>query len=243
MADKRTILEGVGDNQQTYFAHETTSFENKGSRTMRPLFPFVISGGKNTERYYFRHISDTTIYKFNVVPEYFGMESGYTEIFPNRIKKILKENPDAQIFCVFDWDTVRGNKKNLEKHQSFVNQFKTEIDSGIVVVCPSMPSIEYWFLLHFENYTDLITSCGRKMQTLLTPYMMPYFPESKKKLLNLLKSEEYIKKSEWVEKLCVDGKLDTAIKRAEDNINVAITAGELENQSYSFVYKVFKNVQ
>ena len=156
---------------------------------MRPLFPFVISGGKNTERYYFRHISDTTSYKFNVFPEYFGMESGYTEIFPDRIKKILKDNPDAQIFCVFDWDTVRGHKKNLEKHQAFVNQFKTEIDSGTVVVCPSMPSIEYWFLLHFENYTDLITSCGRKIQTLLSPYMMPYFPVSKKKLLNLLKSE------------------------------------------------------
>lgn len=81
------------------------------------------------------------------------------------------------------------------------------------------------------------------MQTLLTPHMMPYFPESKKKLLNLLKSEEYIKEPKWVEKLCADGKLDIAIKRAEDNINATITAGKLENQSYSFVYKVFKNVQ
>ena len=243
MAGKRYILEGVGDNRQTYFAHETTSFENKGSRTMRPLFPFVISGGKNTERYYFRHISDTTIHKFNVIPEYFGMESGYTEIFPDRIKKILKDNPDAQIFCVFDWDTVRGHKKNLEKHQAFVNQFKTEIDSGTVVVCPSMPSIEYWFLLHFENYTDLITSCGRKIQTLLSPYMMPYFPESKKELLNLLKSEEYVKKPEWVEKLCADGKLNKAIECAENNITEAEANGDLNEHSYSFVYKVFKNVQ
>ena len=243
MAGKRKILENVGENRLIYFTHETTSFENKGSRTMRPLFPFVISGGKNTERYYFRHISDTTSYKFNVFPEYFGMESGYTEIFPDRIKKILKDNPDAQIFCVFDWDTIRGHKKNLEKHQTFVNQFKTEIDSGTVVVCPSMPSIEYWFLLHFENYTDLITSCGRKMQTLLSPYMMPYFPGSKKELLNLLKSEEYIDKSEWVEKLCADGKLDKAIECAENNIAEAKTNGDLNEHSYSFVYKVFKNEQ
>lgn len=243
MAGKRKILENVGENRLIYFTHETTSFENKGSRTMRPLFPFIISGGKNTERYYFRHISDTTSYKFNVFPEYFGMESGYTEIFPDRIKKILKDNPDAQIFCVFDWDTIRGHKKNLEKHQTFVNQFKTEIDSGTVVVCPSMPSIEYWFLLHFENYTDLITSCGRKMQTLLSPHMLPYFPDSKKKLLSLLKSEEYIDKSEWVEKLCADGKLDKAIECAENNIAEAKTNGDLNNHSYSFVYKVFKNVQ
>lgn len=244
MAGKRNILEGVGDNRQTYFAHETTSFENKGSRSMRPLFPFIISGGKNTERYYFRHISDTTVYKFNVIPEYFGMESGYTEIFPDRIKKILKDNHDAQIFCVFDWDAVRGNKRNLEKHQAFVNQFKTEINAGTVVVCPSMPSIEYWFLLHFENYTQLIKTCGRTMQNLLTPYMLSYFPNTGgKKLLKVLKGEEYVRESGWVEKMCEEGKLDLAIQRAEDNINAAKTAGELDNQSYSYVYKVFKNVK
>ena len=106
-----------------------------------------------------------------------------------------------------------------------------------------MPSIEYWFLLHFENYTDLITSCGRKIQTLLSPYMMPYFPVSKKKLLNLLKSEEYVNKSEWVEKLCADGKLNKAIECAENNITEAEANGDLNEHSYSFVYKVFKNVQ
>lgn len=216
-----------------------SSQRDVGTREMG-LYPFVISGGKNTEHYYFKHINEKTDYKFIVKPEFFGDESNYTDAFPKRIKKILNKNNDAQIFCVFDWDTVRGHKKKLEKHQDFVNQFKTAIDSGTVVVCPSMPSIEYWFLLHFENYTDLITSCGRKIQTLLSPYMMPYFPDSKKKLLNLLKSEAYINKSEWVEKLCADGKLDAAIKRAEDNINAAITAGELDNQSYSYVYKVFK---
>ena len=219
-----------------------SSQRDVGTREMG-LYPFVISGGKNTEHYYFKHINEKTDYKFIVKPEFFGDESNYTDVFPKRIKKILNKNNDAQIFCVFDWDTVRGHKKKLEKHQDFVNQFKTAIDSGTVVVCPSMPSIEYWFLLHFENYTDLITSCGRKIQTLLSPYMMPYFPDSKKKLLNLLKSEAYINKSEWVEKLCADGKLDAAIKRAEDNINAANNAGELDNQSYSYVYKVFKNVK
>ena len=44
----------------------------------------------------------------------------------------------------------------------------------------------------------------------------------------------------WVKNLCSNGKLDNAIKRAEDNINAAIEADDLENQSYSYVYKVFK---
>lgn len=243
MAKRRKLSNPIGDERQAYFEQEVVPFENKGRREIKPLYPFIISGGENTERFYFLHIANTTEYKFIVEPKYFGMESNYTEIFPGRIDKILKDNADAKIFCVFDWDTVRGHKKMLEKHKAFVNQFKSEIDSGTVVVCPSMPSIEYWFLLHFENYTDLITSCGRKIQTLLSPYMMPYFPNSKKKLLNLLKSEAYINKSEWVEKLCADGKLHDAIERAETNIVAAEADGNLNNHSYSYVYKVFKNVK
>ena len=56
----------------------------------------------------------------------------------------------------------------------------------------------------------------------------------------LLKKEKNLKDPIWVKNLCSDGKLDTAIKRAEDNIKTAEEAGELANQSYSYVYKVFK---
>lgn len=67
-----------------------------------------------------------------------------------------------------------------------------------------------------------------------------YFPLANKKLINLLKDKKYIEKSDWVENLCSDGKLDAAIKRAEENIKAAEEAGDLANQSYSYVYKAFK---
>ena len=70
--------------------------------------------------------------------------------------------------------------------------------------------------------------------------MMPYFPGVKKKLINLLKDKKYINKPAWVVALCADGKLETAIKRAEENINAAVAANDLKNQSFSYVYKVFK---
>lgn len=139
MAGKRKIIESAGDTRQTYFSHETTSFENKGSRTLRPLFPFVISGGKNTERYYFRHISDTTIYKFNVVPEYFGMESGYTEIFPDRIKKILKYNPDAQIFAFLIGTLFVETRRRLRNTKFLSTNLKPRLipeQLSFVQVCP-----------------------------------------------------------------------------------------------------------
>ena len=242
MAGKRNLSEGLGKEKPTYFESEALPFENEGRREIQPLCPFVISGGQNTERYYFHHISETTEYKFNVVPEYFGMEASYTEFFPNRIRKILKDNPDAKVFCVFDWDTIYGRKKQLEKHKVFLNQFKAEIDGGIVTVCPSMPSIEYWFLLHFESRSQLIKTCGRTMQKLLSPYMMPYFQNTGgKSLLKVLKSEECVKDSGWVVKLCENGKMDGAIQRAENNIKAAEAARDLDNQSYSYVYLLFKN--
>ncbi len=237
--EERELAELV--EQQQYFEAVPTSSpeEDEGTRDMGPLFPFLISGGTNTERYYFTHIHDTTDYKFNIKPEFFADESNYTEAFPKRIKKILEANKEAKIFCVFDWDTIYGNDVNLKKHEEFEIQFKAEISKGIVSICPSMPSIEYWFLLHFVDQTNLMKDY-REISQVLAPHIKPCFKDSTKNLKKLLKSEKYLKDSSWVKNLCADGKLDEAIKRAEKNIEVAIGADDLENQSYSYVYKVFR---
>ena len=191
----------------------------EGKRDMKRLAPFVISGGRNTERYYFIHVSHLTSYKFNVRPEYFGDESNYTEVFPKRIRDILKHNADARIFCVFDWDTIYGKEPALKKHQAFLAAFKTEVTNGNVVLCSSMPCIEYWFLLHFTNHKGLLKS---------------YSAIS-------LKSEKHLKDPAWVEKLCADGKLERAILWAEENINRANEEGSLDRQSYTYIYKLFKD--
>ena len=239
--EKRELRETI--EQKRFFEAVPASAlpeQDEGKRDMGPLYPFLISGGKNTERWYFAHINDITDYKFNIIPKYFGDESGYTEVFPNRIKSILEKNVDAKIFCVFDWDTIFDNETNKEKHRAFEEELQSEIENGTVILCPSMPSIEYWFLLHFENHTNLIKSCGKKLQSLLSSHMMPYFTGSDKKLLNLLKDNNYIKNGEWVKNLCADGKLQLAIQRAEENINTAIKNSDLNNQSYTYVYKLFK---
>ena len=153
--------------------------QDEGTRDMTPLLPFVVSGGQNTERYYFIHISNLTDYKFKIVPEYFGDESNYTEVFPKRIKGILEKNTDAKIFCVFDWDTIFDNEDNLNKHKAFESEIQTDIDNGSVILCPSMPSIEYWFLLHFENHTQLIKNNGNAIG-FLAPHIKSWFASDKK---------------------------------------------------------------
>ena len=237
--EERELAEVV--EQQQYFeaVPAPSQEEDEGTRDMGPLYPFLISGGTNTERYYFTHINDTTEYKFNIRPKFFADESNYTEAFPKRIKEILNANTDPKIFCVFDWDTIYGNDAKIKKHEDFEKQFQTEIDNGNVVICPSMPSIEYWFLLHFEDKTDLLKDY-RAISNILAPYIKPCFADPTKNMKKLLKQEKYLQDSTWVKNLCSDGKLETAIKRAEDNIKAAEEAGDLANQSYSYVYKAFK---
>lgn len=240
MKMERRDLAEVVEQQQYFEAVEAPSTEqDEGTREMGPLYPFLISGGTNTERYYFTHINDTTDYKFNIRPKYFADESNYTEAFPKRIKEILDANTDAKIFCVFDWDTIYGNELNLKKHEEFEKRYKIEISKGTVSICPSMPSIEYWFLLHFVDTTNLMKDY-REISDMLAPHIKPCFTDSSKNLKKLLKKERYLKDSTWVKNLCSEGKLAAAIKRAEDNIKAAIEADDLENQSYSYVYKVFK---
>lgn len=237
--EEKELAEVVEQKQYFEAVPAPSPEEDEGTRDMGPLYPFLISGGTNTERYYFTHINDTTEYKFNIRPKYFADESNYTEAFPKRIKEILNANTDPKIFCVFDWDTIYGIDAKIKKHEDFEKRFRTEIDNGNVVICPSMPSIEYWFLLHFEDKTDLLKDY-RAISNILAPYFKPCFADPTKNLKKLLKQEKYLQDSTWVKNLCSDGKLDAAIKRAEDNIKAAEEAGDLANQSYSYVYKVFK---
>ena len=241
----RELIDSV--DKSTYFSSDTSEDalnapeEEEGTRDLGQLYPFVISGGTNTERFYFKYVTLVTPYKFNVKPEYFGGESNYTEVFSTKISQILEKNADAMIYCVFDWDTIDKSNANLLKHQNFVNKFQEQIEQGSVVICQTMPCIEYWFLLHFENYTARLKSYS-KVSNLLARYIRPYFPNaSGVKLSNLLKKEEYVNNSGWVEKLCADGKLEEAIKKAEENVNDALANNQLDKVSYSFVYKVFKD--
>lgn len=213
--------------------------QDTGVRDMEPLPPFIISGGENTERYYFKHVNAITKYKFTVVPEYFGNESNYTEEFPKRIKRILEKNNDAHIFCVFDWDTINENDTCKHKHELFLSAINDSVQVGLVTICESMPSIEYWFLLHFVNETKLMKDWG-DISSNLTP-VKRCFPKELwgVRLKKLLKSQKYLEDETWVRKLSADGKLEDAIQRAEQNILKAKESNSLNKQSYTYVYKAF----
>ncbi|MCS2793805.1 RloB family protein [Bacteroides faecis] len=217
-------------------AEQPSTEHDDGTRDMFPLAPFVVSGGRNTERYYFVHVNDLSEkYKFNIRPKYFGDESAYTEVFPQRIKEILSKNADAKVFCVFDMDTVC--KYNLQdKHKVFVASLQDEIDNGQVVLCDSMPSFEFWLLLHFVDYEGLLKNYSEVSQE-LAPYIKPYFEDSTKGLKKLLKKEKYLLDSTWVRKLLEEGRIEQAVERAK---NCIARVMKEEQYSYSNVFKIFE---
>lgn len=252
--------------EKPYFSAGVASSFEEGSRPLNPIEPYIISGGLVTELCYFGHLAKCTKYKFNILPKFFGNEASYAEVFPRHIDEILSGNPDARIYCVFDLDTIYGNLKsqNEAKRKCAIANKKTfELFkkkyalSQNVVLCPSMPCIEYWFLLHFENDTTLYKTCGKVIKK-LESFMRGYFPDNclssealfkmkktrnvdKIKLVSILKTESYLSNGEWVRKLCENGKLENAVRTAEENINSAKKKDMLEQQSYFYVFQPFKN--
>jgi hypothetical protein len=209
----------------------------EGTRKLAPLYPFVVSGGENTERYYFKYVTELSKYKFNVRPEYFGNESAYTEVFPSIIEGILSKNVGAKVFCVFDMDTIVSNDQEEVKHQAFLNGLAQEIANGQVVICDSMPTFEFWLLLHFRDYEGLLKNYT-EVSKVLASYIKPCFANPTIRLKKLLKSEKYLKDSTWVKNLLKDDKLEQAIDRAK------VCAQRIESgskaQSYSNVFKAFE---
>jgi len=72
-----------------------------------------------------------------------------------------------------------------------------------VLFVNSMPSIEYWFLLHYEKTNKFFGTSKAVTQDLIK-----YIPAYKKE-------KQYLEKDKWVLHLCEDGKMELAYRRAK----------------------------
>ena len=104
--------------------------------------------------------------------------------------------------CVCDADVTRVDDAAKSGLGGMKEKYK---DSQDVLICDSMPSIEFWFLIHYLNTAK-------------------YFADSKAVIVKLRewlpeyrKTGRFLEKRKWVEDLCSDGRLDEA------NVYKAIT--------------------
>ena len=173
----------------------------------------TILGEGLTEQYYFTHIRTIFDYHYTIKPYYFSITS-----LLEMDKKITEAIADGGFaIAVFDADVSSRNEAEKKKLESIRKKFAKKKN---VILCDSMTSIEYWFLLHFENTSRHFKDSAATEH------------ELKKHITDYEKKVKFLQNIKWVTDMCADGKLEMAQQRAE--------AVGHNGESYSDVYKAFE---
>lgn len=172
----------------------------------------TIIGEGATERFYFTHLKRINGYNYVCKPRYFSEQN--IDDIQRQVMRVLAD--DGIAVCVFDVDVTRIHQADKVKFDALCQHYA---NNPSVIICESMPSIEFWFLLHYLN-TNRYFATSDEVITALRRY-----------LPNFSKQQTYLSKENWVATLLADNKLAAAISNA-------ITAGN-EGESYSNLYKLF----
>jgi predicted GIY-YIG superfamily endonuclease len=121
--------------------------------------------------------------------------------------------------CVFDADIAARDDIEREKLTNFLVKY---IGNENVIICDSLPSIEYWFLIHYTETQKRFTS--KELISALRKFIVGFD-----------KKEKFLKNEKWVKNLCKDDKLSLAIERSKKPVP--------KNYSYSNVYRAFLNIK
>lgn len=171
----------------------------------------TIIGEGATERYYFTHLKRLRGYNYVCKPRNFT-EQTFDEM-QKQIDRVLADNGIA--VCVFDADVTRTRPAEKIKYDDMRRKYAK---NPSVILCDSMPSIEFRFLLHYLN-TNRFFATSDDVITVLRRFIP-----------NFSKHQSFLSKDTWVSELMRNDKLGFVISRA-----IKLNAGE----SYSNIYKLF----
>lgn len=175
----------------------------------------TVIGEGLTERWYFDHLRTVMGYRYDCKPRFFTHQS-YKEM--GKLIEWVLQNEGIAV-CVCDADITRNSSaesKQLKEMQDFY------ADNERVIICDSMPSIEFWFLLHYLD-TGRHFNSSADVAAVLRRYM-PSFQ----------KHSSFLEKVQWVKNLCADGKLQIANERAK------VLNQNLITDSYSNIFKAIE---
>lgn len=183
------------------------------TKQQKPPIPTIIGAGI-TEQCYFTHLQKIFGYRVKVKPRFFGQEDIFQ--LTKKVESVIKEGGIA--IAVFDADVASWDEKERRKLEEFRKKYAK---NDKVVICDSLPSIEYWFLLHFADIYRLFPTSDSVCK------------ELKKFIDDYDKTEQYLERDKWIRQLCQYGSMDAAIKRA---------GACLENQSYTNLPLAFAKI-
>ena len=157
----------------------------------------TIIGEGATERYYFTHLKRLRGYNYVCKPRNFT-EQTFDEM-RKQIERVLADNGIA--VCVFDADVTRTRPAEKAKFEDLKRKYA---DNPAVILCDSMPSIEFWFLLHYLNTNRYFATSDDAINALHR-----YMP-------NFSKHQSFLSKEAWVSELLNDNKMHQAVIRSEE---------------------------
>lgn len=183
-----------------------------GTINSRSPIPVIIGAGI-TEQWYFTHLQNILDLRCRIRPRYFGTED--IRQLDKKISQVIESG--AVAICVIDADTAQFDDAEKAKMIALKKKYGGKKN---VILCDSLPSIEYWFLLHYED-TNRFFQNSAAAETALQKYISDY-----------VKKEGFLSKRKWVENMTQSGKLEMARSRAQKYEN--------SERAYSKIYKAIE---
>ena len=139
-------------------------------------------------------------------PRFFGTETAAG--LDKKIEEVLRDESIA--ICVFDADVSTWNEAERKKLAALQKKYE---GNASVLLCDSMPSIEYWFLLHYKHTTRHFGTSKAVIKEL-----RKYLPQYDK-------TEQFLSNQRWVEEMTGEGRQEQACEYADktDSINGSYT--------------------
>ena len=184
-------------------------------RQRRNPIPTIIGAGI-TEQWYFTHLKALRGYRVKIRPRFFGTETAAG--LDKKIEEVLRDESIA--ICVFDADVSTWNEAERKKLAALQKKYE---GNDSVLLCDSMPSIEYWFLLHFKHTTRHFGTSKAVVK------------ELKKNIPQYDKTEQFLGNQRWVEEMTGEGRQEQACEYAD---KMDTTGG-----SYTRANKVFPHIE
>ena len=197
---------------------------SRQKRNRRFKVKYAVLGDGITEQFYLKHLKDIKGYNYALRPSLFNnIEMSEAH---DIIDELLKGGTDGIVYLT-DYDTV-VNQGKREQFKKLKKQFE---DKPQVLICETMPSIEFWFLLHYQNTSKPFQNATEALNAL------------KKHMPKFEKRKVWLEKSQWVNELCVYNKLEFAIKNAK-KLGVNRLKGNV-NSHYPFsqIYKALEEFE
>lgn len=183
-------------------------------RERRFNLKYAVLGEGITEQWYLNHLKRYNGYRFSIRPSLFadiGIEKA-----EGIIDELLSGGCD-QVTFLTDYDIIVSQGK-IAEFEKLVNKYK---DIKEVLICDSMPSIEYWFLLHFAYTTKEFINCDEVVRDL------------KSHISDYSKKKSYLEKDKWFKQLIKNDGLNKAISNATKGLKQYNKGGNGEHFPFS----------